>query len=371
MPARDARLAEGHACADGSILECAVSLVAVQAVRLGVVGDENIDPSVAVEVEHGDAQSLRRRVVHAGLPRHVLERSVAAIVKKRRTLALVRLRRAVGFIPPVERAVQVLLDRPLDVVGHEQVEPAVVVVIEPERARGKPRVADAGLRGHVEEMAAAQISEQSIAPERRQVHVDVSVVVVVGGGGPDSVQFDVESRAGGDVGERAVVLVAIHAGPRPGPGMSRPALRVDKQRILPSVSVEIGHEHTRAHGLGQVLPAKRPVGVCETDARLRRDVREGNRWSGCSGGSQNEARDDQTEGGAHALVQRGRQFSAEAARLSPTRAGVRCSWMFCRSLLSCGDLSRYGPVMACADSSALNRVYRTCSRSASAGLPAP
>ena len=60
--ARDAGLAEGDSRQDRPILERAVALVAVQAVRLGVVGDEDIDPPVAVEVEHGDAQSLRRGV---------------------------------------------------------------------------------------------------------------------------------------------------------------------------------------------------------------------------------------------------------------------------------------------------------------------
>ena len=36
---------------------------------------------------------------------------------------------------------------------------------------------------------------------------------------------------------------------------------------------------------------------------------------------------------------------------------VPCSWIDCRSLLSCGCSCRYGPVIACDDSSALNRSY--------------
>src|SRR5580704_3674295 len=45
-----------------------------------------------------------------------------------------------------------------------------------------------------------------------------------------------------------------------------------------------------------------------------------------------------------------------AGALFKTGSGTdTCSWIFCRSLLSSGLSWRYGPVMACADSSALKR----------------
>ena len=47
---------------------------------------------------------------------------------------------------------------------------------------------------------------------------------------------------------------------------------------------------------------------------------------------------------------------AAHASVSSARPVVRrCSWMDWRSLLSSGDFNRYGPVIACADSSALKR----------------
>ena len=48
--------------------------------------------------------------------------------------------------------------------------------------------------------------------------------------------------------------------------------------------------------------------------------------------------------------------SSRGRRRSRARTLPSCSWIGCRSLLSSGDFSRNGPVMACADSSALKRV---------------
>ena len=136
--ARDARFVERDARGDADVGERAVLLVLVEPVRLRVVGDEQVEPAVAVVIEQRDAERLRGRVVETRLLRHVLERAVAGVAIERRALTLVRLGRAVRLRLAVERAEQVLLDRPVDVVGDEQVEPAVAVVVEPRGAGREP-----------------------------------------------------------------------------------------------------------------------------------------------------------------------------------------------------------------------------------------
>ena len=249
MPARATPgFAECDAGADGDVLERAVAVVAVQPVRLGVVGDEQVHPAVAVEVEHRHAESLRRRVEDAGLARDVLERAVAAVVKERRALALVRLRRAVRLVLAVERAVQVGLDGPLDVVRDEQIELAVVVVVEPQRARREPAVADAGLLRDVRERAAASVPKQPIAAERGDVDDRLAVVVEVGRRRADAVQLDVEPGPARDVGERRRCPVAVQrrqrrrASPRTA-GFQ--ALPVDEQDVLPAVGVDVEEQRRR------------------------------------------------------------------------------------------------------------------------------
>ena len=67
---------------DGDVLERAVAQVAIELVRLRVVGDEQIGPAVLVVVEHRDAQRLRARVEDAARRRDVFERAVAAIAEQ-------------------------------------------------------------------------------------------------------------------------------------------------------------------------------------------------------------------------------------------------------------------------------------------------
>ena len=99
--------------------------------------------------------------------RHILKRPVAFVVEQGRALAFVALRRAVGLVLVIERAILIGLDRPLDVVGDEQVELAVVVIVEPHRAGGESRVGHTGLRGDVGEFAVAQIVEKMIGTDGR------------------------------------------------------------------------------------------------------------------------------------------------------------------------------------------------------------
>ena len=81
--ARHAGLVERHAGRDADVGERAVLLVLVEAVRLRVVGDEQVEPAVAVVIEQRDAERLRGRVVEAGSLRRVLERAVAAVAVER------------------------------------------------------------------------------------------------------------------------------------------------------------------------------------------------------------------------------------------------------------------------------------------------
>ena len=124
--------AEGDAGFDGHILESAVALIAIELVGLGVVGDEQVGPAVAIVVEHGDAERFRTGVEDAALGGDVFESSVAAIVKEPAGFAAVGFGRAIGFVLAVEAAENVVLGGPLHVIADEEIEQAVAVVIEPE-----------------------------------------------------------------------------------------------------------------------------------------------------------------------------------------------------------------------------------------------
>src|SRR4029077_20987817 len=57
--------AEGQAGFDGGILEFPITQVAIKFVGLSIVGDEEIGPSVLIEIEHGDTQGFGAGVKNA------------------------------------------------------------------------------------------------------------------------------------------------------------------------------------------------------------------------------------------------------------------------------------------------------------------
>src|SRR4029077_245177 len=149
------------------------------------------------------------RIEQPGLFGRVRERAVTPVVKQRTALTFVRFRRAVRLALAVERAEQILLDRPVDIVGDEQIELAVVVVVEPQRAGREPRAGNAGTGGDIDELAAADVAEQVTGAECRQVNVDLAVVVEIGSGAADAVDLDVEAGSTRHVGKGAVVAITV------------------------------------------------------------------------------------------------------------------------------------------------------------------
>ena len=111
--ARFAFRAERQPRFDGDVLERAVAQVAIELVRLRVVGDEQIRPAVDVVVDHRHAERLRARVEDAARRGDVFEGAVAAVVEQPARVAAVRFRRAVRLLLAVEAAEDVVFRRPL------------------------------------------------------------------------------------------------------------------------------------------------------------------------------------------------------------------------------------------------------------------
>ena len=63
--------------------------------------------------------------------------------------------------------------------ADKQVEPAVIVVVEPHRARAPTRRRNAGLLRHIRECAVAVIAVQNIASTLRHIKVRKAIAVVV------------------------------------------------------------------------------------------------------------------------------------------------------------------------------------------------
>ena len=264
-------------------------------------------------------------------------------------MALVGLRRAIRLRLAVERADEIRRNGPVHIIRDEQIEMPIAVVVEPRGRCREPGRADARACGHVHERAAARVVEQTVAVQAGDVQIRTPVVVVVGRRDAEPVHLDSEARRRRDVGERAVVVVAVQGVARRCALVAGPARRVDEEEILESVAVGVEERDARAHCLRQVLLAERAARVPEADAGSGRDIGEDGRRgargpprAGRMAGEHGARSGDDDEDAAH--QRRGSSAAAE-----------RCSWMACRSLLSSGCRLRYGPVIACDDSSALKR----------------
>ena len=138
-------LVEADACDQADLREGSVALVVEQKALNRIVGDVDVGEAVVVVVGERDAQPLARRLRDGRRGRHIGERPIAVVVEQQVGHALEVVRMAVR---PVARlfpaAVTVVLKRPLHVARDEQIEAAVVVVVE-EAGAGAPAAArDAG-----------------------------------------------------------------------------------------------------------------------------------------------------------------------------------------------------------------------------------
>ena len=177
----------------------------------------------------------------------------------------------------VVAAEHVARQRELDEAAEEQIEPAVVVVVEPDRARRPAGRGDARLLGDVGERAVAVVVVQRAAAVRGDEDVGVAVVVVVGDGAAHA-ELRAAGDAGlvGDVGERAVAVVLVER-------VLERRLRlvevagaaVDHEDVDPAVVVVVEERDARPHRLRQVAVRRHRVVVDPGDAaRARGDLLE-------------------------------------------------------------------------------------------------
>src|SRR5690242_6055326 len=116
-----------------------------------------------------------------------------------------------------------------------------------------------------------------IAPHGHQIHVLLTVVVVIPDRHPHAVTADVQARTGGDVAQVAVALVVIRGGGGGPPALGNvagPVGRTDEEQIGRAVVVEVEEGDPSAHGFGQQFVAVGAVVVDKADACLLRNVRE-------------------------------------------------------------------------------------------------
>src|ERR1043166_5498096 len=193
------RVADGHAHAgfgeavfvvrraafDAKLAKGAVALVDPDVILRGVVGDEEVGPTVVVEVGGGDAQPGAERAIDAGAAGYVGEAVAAIVVIEARGYRRVGARRAVIGLAGRRLAGFVGGLRKIHVAEDDEIEAAIAIVIEEGRA-GRP-----GAR-RLREIDARERAVSVVAIQRRSAvcgeeQVFEAVIVVVTGRGAHAV----------------------------------------------------------------------------------------------------------------------------------------------------------------------------------------
>src|SRR5207244_11891565 len=117
-------------------LKRTVLIVKEQKIRPRVVRDGDVCPAVVVEVREHHTHSSGFRLADTGSIAHGGEGTVMVVMEELCFLPLVVARMAVGAVAgPVFTAPKVIFWRPRDVIGDNQVEPTVLIVVKPPRTR--------------------------------------------------------------------------------------------------------------------------------------------------------------------------------------------------------------------------------------------
>ena len=162
-------------------------------------------------------------------------------------------------------AKDVVRDVPVEVAGDEQVELAVIIVIEEACGSRPPAAPNARARRHVSERAVAVVVIQRVVAVAGDVNIRESVVVIIPGGYAHAVVSFAsvgEARLLRHISETAVRILTVQAVPvsRSAAGKFRrqfdriiEAAAVDKENVEQSVVVVVEQGHPAAHRLDQVL----------------------------------------------------------------------------------------------------------------------
>ena len=179
-------------------------------------------------------------------------------------------------VPRAVPAELVALGRPVHVVHDEQIQPAVVVVVEPARGDRPGVVRHARSGSDVLEPAVAHVAEQMVALHARDKQVDTAIIVEIAGGRPGRVALRLDPRPLGHIGERQAAVVVKEAIPVPGVllAQGRDGCAVGEVDVRQAVAVVIEHGDAARHRLHHVLLGCRVLVEREGQPGLGRDILE-------------------------------------------------------------------------------------------------
>ena len=168
-------LPEGRARLVANFLEGPVMLVVKQEIFRAVVGNVDVVPAIVVEVRRRHSHGAAHIGADTRLVGYIRKCAVTVVVVELVGLSLVIQRSRIV----VSSVVGAVFGIELDVPAYEQIDAAVLVVVEPRGTDGPAVHLDAGLRGHVGEVAVAVVVIEDGLAIAGDQQIDETIVVVI------------------------------------------------------------------------------------------------------------------------------------------------------------------------------------------------
>ena len=252
------------------LLPLAFAAIDEQEVLDRIVRHEQVHQAVVVDVGADHAERFAERPLDIGSLPGFRERPVTIVVEEQTRRRLEQPRNAV--VAPTELVVAaetIGRQREIDEAAQKQIELAIVVVVEPDRARGPARGLEPGPLGDVGERTVAVVVIQRALAVRRHEQIGIAVIVVVADCSAHTEGAARHARLLRDVSERSVSIVLVER-------VSQRRLRreevggtrVHQVDVHPAVVVEIKERASRSAGFWQVAVRRHRVVVHPLDAGL-------------------------------------------------------------------------------------------------------
>ncbi len=179
---------------------------------------------------------------------------------------LVKPRNAIPRFVVVSGAGKVLRFAEFDELADKQIEPPVIIVIEPQRARCPSGSRHASLFRNVGEGPVAVVVIQNASSILRDIHVRETVAVVVAYCNALPVSLARNSRLFCDISESPVAIIAIHRVPQRGIRIIKVTFAaIDEVDVHPSVIIVVQKRAACTGGFRQVFLGRFPGRVYPSD----------------------------------------------------------------------------------------------------------
>src|SRR6267143_5281134 len=219
-----------------------------------VVGNEQIQPAIVVDVAGDNAPCFGHEIGDACFLTYVGEGTVPIVAEQPAGHGIVDTRNAIPALMRVDVTTPLILGfAEIDEAADEEIEAAVIVVVEPDGAGSPSGGSDTGFCSDIGERAIAIVVIENAVAVLRDIKIRKSVAVIVTDSHAHAVRISWDASFFGDVRERTVPIVTVERITQRWIGIVEvTGATVHKIDIHPTVVVVIKESAASPGGLGLV-----------------------------------------------------------------------------------------------------------------------